>query len=107
MDGHLAFALEHTDGHGRLVIGSRRECLLFLDGDGGISFDQGRQDSAFGFDSEGQRGDVQEQNVFSFAREDTALDSRTDCDDFVGIDPLVRFLAEDFFDQFADFGDAG
>ena len=51
---------------------------------------------------ERQRGDVEQQEVLDVAGQDRPLDRRADGDDLVGVDPLVRLLAEDLLDDLLD-----
>ena len=49
---HLAFALEDSNGHRRLIVGSRREDLALFRRDGRVPLDQLRKDTAEGFDAQ-------------------------------------------------------
>ena len=63
--------------------------------DGGVAFDLGRGNAAQSFNGKGQRGDIQQQNVFHLAAEHARLDRRANGDNFIGIDALVWFLAKE------------
>ena len=65
--------------------------------DGGVAFNHHRHDAAFGFDTERQRSDVEQQDVFHFARQHAALNGSANRHHFVGIDVLLRLFAENFF----------
>ena len=116
---HRAFALQHVDFNARLVVGRRGEDFALLVRNRRVAFDQLREDTAQGFDTQRQRRDIQQDDVVDIALQDAALDSRADGDDFVRVHAFVRRLAEDFFsdllgarhtghtadqDHFVDFG---
>ena len=116
---HRAFALQHMDFNARLVVGRRGEDFALLVRNRRVAFDQFREDAAQGFDTEGQRRDIQQDDVVDIALQDAALNSRADGDDFVRVHAFVRGLAEDFLsdllgarhtghttdqDHFVDFG---
>ena len=63
-----------------------------------VAVDDLSEDTAEGFDTEGQRRNVEEENVFDVAYEDTGLDSSADSNAFIGVYALARFFAEDRFD---------
>ena len=65
--GHGSFTLKYMDLNGGLVIGRSREDLALGSGNGGISFDQSGVDAAEGFNTEGKRRYIEEENVFDFA----------------------------------------
>ncbi len=60
---HRAFALQDMDFYLRLAIGGGGEDLALAGGDGGIALDQRGGHAAQGFDREGQRGDIQQQDI--------------------------------------------
>ena len=95
------------DRNRRLIVFRRAEDLLLFGRNRRVLFDEFRHDAAEGFDPQGQRRDVEEQDVFDFAREDAALNRRADRDDFVGINAFVRFFVEDLLDRFLNFRDTG
>lgn len=51
--GHLSFSFINLDQYTGLVIGIGGESLRFFGGDGGVSGNQGGEDSSGGFDSHG------------------------------------------------------
>ena len=51
--------------------------------------------------------DIEQQHVFDFALEDSALNAGSDGDDFVWIHPTVRFFSKEFFHNLNYFGHAG
>jgi len=101
---HLAFALEDPHGDGRLVVVGGAEDLLPLGGDRRVAFDQGRHHVAERLDAQRQRRHVQQQYVLHVAGQHAALDGCADGHHLVGVDPLVRVLAEDALDQLLDLG---
>ena len=104
---HGALALEDPDGHGRLVVVSGREGLALLGRDGGVALDQRGEDAAQGLDAQGQRGHVQQQHVLDVALKDAGLNSGTQGHHLIGVDALVRLLAEEFLHRFLDHRHAG
>ena len=93
--GHLPLALEHVDGHRGLVVRRGGEDLALAGGDGGVALDDLGEDPAQGLDAQGQGGDVQQQDILDLALEHPGLDGGAHGHHFVGVDPLVRLLAED------------
>merc|ERR1719473_655420 len=61
--GAGALALVHLDQHTRLVVGVGGEGLGLLGGHGGVTGDEGGHDTTSGLEAEGQRGDVEEEEV--------------------------------------------
>ena len=61
-----------------------------------------RHHAAVGLDAQRERRDVQQQDVLDFALEHAGLDRRADGHDLVGVDALVRLLAEDLLDHLLD-----
>ena len=55
--------IEHSDGDGGLVVLVGAEGLGLLGGDSGVPLDQGGHHSASSFDSKGEWGNVEEQQV--------------------------------------------
>ncbi len=104
---HRALALKDVDLHLRLAVGGGGEDLALAGRDRRVALDQRGGDATQRFDREGQRGDVEEQDVLDVATEHAALDRRTDRDHFVRVDALVRFLAEEALDLALDGRHAG
>ena len=100
--GHRPLALVDLDRHGRLVVLGGGEGLLLLGRDRGVPLDQLGEDAPLGLQAERQRGDVEQEQVLDVAGQDRPLDGRADGDDLVGVDPLVRLLAEDLLDDLLD-----
>src|SRR5690554_3839307 len=98
----FTLALEHLDGDRGLVVVSRREHLREPGGYGGVLLDHLGHDTAQGFDTQGQRRDVQQQHVGAITRQYRALDGRTGCNSLVRVDVLARILAEEFLDLLLD-----
>ena len=91
--GHLALALQHVDLDRRLDVLGGGEHLGAPGGDGGVALDELGHDAALGLDAEGQRRDVEQQDVLDLALEHAGLDGGADGDDLVGVDALVGLLA--------------
>ena len=103
----LALALEDPDGHRGLVVLGGREHLALLGRDRGVAVDDPREHAAQGLDAERQRRDVEQQDVLDLAGQHRRLDRRADRHDLVGVDALVRLLAEELLDRLDDLGHAG
>ena len=96
-------ALEDVDLDLVLVVLGGREDLALASRDRGVARDERGHHAALGLDAERERRDVEQQDVLDVAAEDTGLDRRTDSDDLVGVDALVRLLAaEQLLDEVLD-----
>ena len=102
--GHLAFALEHMDRYGWLVVRSRSEDLALVGRDGRVAVDQLGENAAESLNAERERRDVEQEDVLHVAGEDAALDGSAHRYDFIGVHRTVGFLAEEFTDSFLDKG---
>ncbi|AGA75486.1 hypothetical protein B479_22985 [Pseudomonas putida HB3267] len=91
----LALTLQHVNGHGTLVVVGSREHLRLLGRDGGVLLDQRSHHATHGFDTKGQRADVQQQYVFDVTSQHRALDGSTHGHGFVRVDVLARFFTEE------------
>ena len=100
--GHLALALEHVDLDLGLVVVGGRERLRALRRNRRVALDQLRHHAALGLDAEGQRGDVEQQDVLDVAGQHAGLDRGADGDDLVRVDALVRVLAGQLLDLLLD-----
>ena len=74
--------------------------------DGRVARDHRRHHAAERLDAERQRRDVEEQDVLDVAREHAGLHRRAERHDLVGVDALVRLLAEEVLDLLLDHRDA-
>ena len=110
------------NGHCSLVVIRSGESLRLLGRDRGVLVDQRCRHATHGFDTQGQRGNVQQQNVFHITGEHGRLDGSTHGYSFIRVHVLTRFLTEEvlhFFlnhrhagltadqDDFVDFTDLG
>ena len=100
--GHLALALEHVDLHARLVVLGRREDLGLARRDRRVALDELGHHAALGLDAEGQRGDVEQEDVLDVAGQHARLDGGADGDDLVRVDAAVRVLAGELLDLLLD-----
>src|SRR6266404_320327 len=96
---HLAFALEDADGHCVLIVLRGREHLALLGRNRGVAINQPREHAAERLDAERERRHVEQQHVLDVALQHAGLDRRADRDDLVGVDALVRLLAEQLLDH--------
>lgn len=103
----LTLTLVDLDLDSGLEVGSGREGLGLLGGNGGVAVDQTGEDTAKGLNTERQRGDVEKEEVSDLAREDTTLDGGTDGDSLVRVDGLGGVTAEDALDGLGDLGHTG
>ena len=105
--GHLALALEHVDLHVGLAVDGGGVDLRLLGGDGGVAGDHLGHHSAEGLHAQGERGDVEQQDVLDLTGQHPALDGGTHGHHLIGVDGLVGGLGGDPLDQLEDGGDAG
>ena len=106
--GHLAFALQHNDIHGRLVVCGGGEHLAAPGRDGGVALDDLGHHAAGGLHTQREWGDVEQQDVGDLALEHARLDGGAQRDHLVRVDGHVRVLAAgEPADQGLDGGDAG
>ena len=74
-----AFAFEDLDQHTRLVVGVSGEHLFLLCRDGGVARDEHRHHAADGFETHGERGNVEQEQVLhlfvAFAGQNSGLDA--------------------------------
>ena len=97
---HFALALEDADGDGGLVVLGGREHLALLGGDRRVAVDEPREHAAQRLDAERERRHVEKQHVLDVALQHAGLHRRADRHHLVGVDALVRLLAEERFDDF-------
>ncbi len=107
--GHRALALQDADLDGRLVVGRRGEDLGLAGRDRGVRVDELGHHAAEGLDTQGKRGDIQQEDVLvvEFAGEDAALDGGADRDDLVRVHALVGLLAEEVLHELLHVRDTG
>ena len=77
-------------------------------GNDGITRNQLREDTASSLDTEGERANIDQNNVSSSfgAREDSTLNSGTISNGFIRVDSLGRLLAtEELLEELLNFGD--
>ena len=89
---HLALALVDLDLHRRLVVVGRGEDLGALGRDRGVALDELGHDAALGLDAEGQRGDVEQQDVLDLALEHAGLQAAPTATTSSGLTPLLGSL---------------
>ena len=81
----------NLDEHAGLVVGVGREGLRLLGGNGRVTLDQGGHDPAGGLNAEGERGDVEQQQVLHRLRLVSVQDGRLNrCAPHTGIMLLDR-----------------
>ncbi len=96
---HRPFTLQHVDFDARLAVGRGRERLALARRNRGVALDQRGHHAAERLDAERERRDVEEQEILHLAAEHAGLNRRADRHDFVRVDALVRFLAEQLLDD--------
>ena len=105
-----SFTFENVDGDGMLVVCVSRKHLGLLGRDDGVAGDELRHDSSGRFNAEGERANVQQDQVVGggFSPEDATLDCRPVSDRLVRVDADVGlFSVEEVLDDFADFRNPG
>ena len=110
--GHASLTFVDLDQDTWLVISVGGEDLRLLGWDGSVSADQDSHDTTSGFNTEGQWGNIQEEEILdvavSFSSEDSSLDCSTVSDGFIGVDGSVQGLAiEEVSEHLLDLGDSG
>lgn len=104
----FALTLVHLDLHGRLVVIGRGEGLRPLGRDRGVALDELGHHATLGLDTQAQRRNVKQQNVFHLALQHASLKSGTHGHHLVGVDALVGLLAAgELLDQFGHRGHPG
>merc|ERR1719218_260362 len=105
------FTLVDLDQHTGLVVGVGGEGLRLLGWHSSVTRDKSSHDTASGLETEGQRGDVEEEEVglaSGATGEHTSLDSSTIGDSLVRVDGAARLLAvEERGDKLVDLRHAG
>ena len=101
----FTLALENVNFNRRLTVCRRREYLGLLYGDRCVSVDYLCADAAERFNTEGKRSNVEKEKILNLAAENAALDSRADCNAFIGVDSLEGFLAAEVLYSFLNSGD--
>ena len=94
-------------GHRGLVVVGGGEHLRRVGRDGGVLLDQRRHHATHGFDTQGQRGHVQQQHVLDVAGQYRALDGGADGHGLVRVDVLAGVLTEEFGHLLLHHGHAG
>ena len=84
----LTLTLVDLDLDSRLEVSGGGEGLRLLRGDGSVAVDQAGEDTAEGLDTEGQRSDVQQEDIRNLTGKHTTLDSGTDGDSLIRVDGL-------------------
>ncbi|THU52808.1 hypothetical protein C4D60_Mb10t07840 [Musa balbisiana] len=110
--GPRPLALVDLDQDSRLVVGVGREDLLFLGGDGRVPRNQDGHHAASGLQPEGERSDVQQQQILhllvALSAQDRGLHRRTAGDSLVGVDALAKLLPiEEVLQQLLHLGNPG
>ena len=88
------------DFHRGLPVRSGRVHLALLYRDGRVAVDDLVEHAAQRFNAEGQRGDIEQQQIFDLAAEHTGLHGRADGYALVGVDAFERLLADEIFHRF-------
>ena len=91
----LALTLQHVNGHGVLVVFGSGEHLGLFARDGGVLLDQGCHHTTHSFNTQGQRGHVQQQDVLDVTGQYRTLNGRTHGNSFIRVDVLARFGAKE------------
>ena len=97
---HVTLALQHVDGHRRLIVVGGREHLLRLSRNGRVLLDELGHHAAQRLNAQRQWRHVEQQHVLDVALQHTGLDRCANCYCFVRVDVLARLLAEEFLHLF-------
>src|SRR5450830_128197 len=101
----LTLALQHMNHHGRLAIFVSGEVLGASDGDGGVAWNHLLHQATHGFQTQGQRNHVEQQQfatVALVACQGIGLDRGTNGHHLIRIDFSQRLAAKRFGNRFAD-----
>ena len=90
------------DLHGGLIVSCGGEDLRLLGRNGGIGIDQPSHHTAHSLDTEREWGDIKEEDILHVSAEYATLDSRTECNDLIGVDSLGGILTEELLHQILD-----
>src|SRR3989449_2004129 len=104
---HRPLALEHVHLDAGLPVSRRAEHLRLLRRNRGVALDQLRGHASQRLDGEGQRGDVEKQDVLDLAGQHATLHGRADRDHLVRVHRPVRLLAEEVLDDLLQLRHAG
>ena len=104
---HLPLSLHDVDLDGGLVVHCGGEHLGLLGGDGGVPLDERGCDSSEGLDGEGQRGDVEQEDVLDVSGQDCSLDGRTHGYALHGVDTVLDLGSDDALHEVLDDGHPG
>ena len=96
------FPLQDMDFNGRLIILRSREHLTLEGRDRRVARDQRGHHPARGLDTEGQRRDIQQQDILDFTRQYASLDGSAYGYHFVWVDAFVWVFFEELFDGILD-----
>ena len=88
----FAFALQHHDVHGGLIVFRRGEHFAAPCRDRRVALDDLGHHPALRLDAEGQRGDIEQQHIGDLAFEHARLDCGTERHDLVRVDAHVGVL---------------
>jgi NAD-specific glutamate dehydrogenase len=108
--GHRTLTLENLDKHTGLVVAVGGENLSLLGGDGGVTLDDGGEDTTGSLKTKGQGGNVEEEELIELAasvstRENGGLDGGTVGDGLIGVDGLAGLLpVEELLEELLDLG---
>ena len=105
--GFFALALQHVNRNRRLVVFRSGEHLRRFGRNGGVFLDEFGHHAAHGFDTQRQRGNVQQQYVAAAAAQYFALNRRTHGHGFVRVHVFARLFAEELFHGFLYFRHTG
>ena len=105
--GDFALTLQNVDGHCGLIVVGSGEHLIRPGRDGGVLRDQLGHHAAERFDTQAERGDVEQQHVLDVALQHAALDRGADGDGLIRVDVLARVFTKEFLHQFLHLGHAG
>src|SRR5699024_1221616 len=101
--GEFAFTLEYLNVDRWLVIVCGRKGFRTLRWDSRVPFNQFGHHTALGFNTQRQRGDVDQEHILALTCQHTGLDSSTNGDNLIRVDTTVWFLATGkFFDRFSN-----
>mmetsp|Transcript_3882 Transcript_3882/g.5706 ORF Transcript_3882/g.5706 Transcript_3882/m.5706 type:complete len:148 (+) Transcript_3882:558-1001(+) len=103
---HRTFSFKNLNKNSILIILMSRESLRFFGWDERVSFNKNSHDSTNSFNTQTQRCDIQQKNIFSrfILRKNSTLNSSTISDSFIRVNTTVWFFTiEKVFQQLLNF----
>jgi hypothetical protein len=103
----LTLTLVDLDFDGALEVGSGREDLRLLGGDGGVAVDQTSEHTAESLNTKRKRSDIEEKEVSDLTSKDCTLNRSTDGNSLIWVNRFGGVATEDALDRLSNLGHTG